>query len=55
MSNCIRFPKHDLSEFGTIVLECRDLLVSKPNFVVKFVGSQANVVAHILPFGIKYV
>lgn len=48
VTNSIRFPKEDMSEVGAIVQECRDLLGSKSNFVVKFVMRQANVVAHSL-------
>lgn len=38
----------DFSEFGSIIPECRKLLFNHPNFLVKFVRRQANVVAHSL-------
>lgn len=38
----------DISEFGSIIDDCRVLLSSNPNFKVKFVWRQVNMVVHIL-------
>lgn len=38
----------DLSEFGSIISTCRRIFHSEPNFAVKFVRRQGNVVAHTL-------
>lgn len=36
----------DFFEFGTVISECKRLLVLNPTFGVGFVRRQANVVAH---------
>lgn len=35
-----------MSEFGNILRQCRTLLIELPNYLVRFVRRQANLVAH---------
>lgn len=46
--NAVNSPNIVVSKFGEVIQKCREVLALNPNFVVKFVGRQANVVAHSL-------
>lgn len=48
VANVINKPSTNLTELGSFPDRCRDILASFPNFQVKFIRRQANLVAHEL-------
>lgn len=46
--NSINAQTSDCTKFGAIITECMSVIAVKPNFVVRFVRRQINVVAHTL-------
>lgn len=46
VADSVKSCTEDLTDFGIIIKQCRDILSVEPNYVVEFVRRQANVVAH---------
>lgn len=43
------WPREDHSEFGAIIDDCLQILVTRPNFKVEIVTRQANLVTRRIP------